>query len=366
MKILNKKSLIRAGYQMIAAFMIVMVFACAGSEQMKKKPEIKVDYIENSFSCETKAPDKFSAISELKEPMDSVAVSKEKKQTDEVSTVPELKEPLDSVVLEKTMELKRRLVLNGVPGEWFDQQLQHKTFQTHPAIGRYFQKSVEKEVDYDNKRDASWYFVRLGVQAKIENGKRFVEMHSGILSQAEAKHGIHRELIAAIIGIETNFASRSQRGNFYAFNSLVSQYIFAKRMNFAVREITALYKFSEKTGQPPHYFTSSYAGAIGWGQFIPSSLLAFFIDANGVHDDTDPFSLEDTIFSIENYLYKHNLSGKNITDYAARYKAVFAYNHSDIYVKAVLFIYEGLRNYFCPEELKRSAHSFEDSKDIHP
>jgi len=83
------------------------------------------------------------------------------------------------------------------------------------------------------------------------------------------------------------------------------------------------------------------------GQFIPSSLLAFFIDANAVPEDTDPFSIEDTILSVGNYLYKHNLSGKNIDDYDARYKAVFAYNHSDVYAKAVLFIYNGLRDYFC-------------------
>jgi len=50
------------------------------------------------------------------------------------------------------------------------------------------------------------------------------------------------------------------------------------------------------TGHPPQYFTSSYAGAIGWGQFIPSSLLTYFIDANGANRDIDPFDLEDYDF----------------------------------------------------------------------
>jgi Membrane-bound lytic murein transglycosylase B len=130
----------------------------------------------------------------------------------------------------------------------------------------------------------------------------------------------------------------------------VSQYIFANRKKFAVREITALYKFSLMTEHPPQYFTSSYAGAIGWGQFIPSSLLAFFIDSNGLDDDIDPFDIEDTIFSVENYLYKNKLTGENIGDYDSKYKAVFAYNHSDAYVKAVLYIYDGLRKYFSPAE----------------
>jgi membrane-bound lytic murein transglycosylase B len=256
----------------------------------------------------------------------------------------------DSAIPVKIEELKNHLIMNGVPGEWFDEQIQNETFRIHPNIDQYFQKSAEKQTDHDKKHDISWYFARIGVNAKIEKGKPFIADRLELFQRAEAKHGIHKELIAAIIGIETNFADHQQRGKFYAFNSLMSQYIFTNRTKFAVREITALYKFSLKTGHPPQYFTSSYAGAIGWGQFIPSSLQAFFIDSNGLDDDIDPFDIEDTIFSVENYLYKNNLSGENIGDYGSKYKAVFAYNHSDVYVKAVLYIYDGLHDYFSAEE----------------
>jgi len=262
----------------------------------------------------------------------------------------QIKKVPDSAIPVKIQELKNQLITNGVPGEWFDEQIQNETFRLHSNIDQYFQKSAEKQTDHDKKYDAAWYFSRIGVDAKIEKGKPFIENHMDIFNRAEAKHGIHKELIAAIIGVETNFADHGQRGKFYAFNSLVSQYIFAERKKFAVREITALYKFSLKTGHPPQYFTSSYAGAIGWGQFIPSSLLSFFIDSNGLDDDIDPFDIEDTIFSVENYLYKNRLTGENIDDYYSKYRAVFAYNHSDVYVKAVLYIYDGLRNYFSPAE----------------
>ena len=272
------------------------------------------------------------------------------KTHDEIPIAPELKENSVSVVTAKIKELKQQLIMNGVSGEWFDEQIQNETFRFHYNIGQYFHKSAEKQTDHDKKYNVSWYFTRIGVDAKIEKGKPFIEKHIEMFNRAEAKHGIHKELIAAIIGIETNFADRHQRGKFYAFNSLVSQYIFTNRIKFAVREITALYKFSRMTGHPPQYLTSSYAGAIGWGQFIPSSLMAFFIDSIGLDDDIDPFDIEDTIFSVENYLYKNNLSGENIGDYNSKYKAVFAYNHSNVYVKAVLYIYDGLHDYFYPEE----------------
>jgi len=256
----------------------------------------------------------------------------------------------DTRVSAKIKELKKALIANGVPGEWFDKQIQNETFQIYPNIDQYFQKSAEKQTDHDKKHDISWYFARMGVDAKIKKGKPFIEDRILIFNRAEEKHGIHKELIAAIIGVETNFADHQQRGRFYAFNSLVSQYLFTNRTKFAVREITALYKFSRITKRPPQYFTSSYAGAIGWGQFIPSSLLAFFIDSNGIDNDVDPFSIEDTIFSVENYLYKHNLSGATIGDDNIKYRAVFSYNHSDVYVKAVLYIYDGLRDSFYPAE----------------
>ncbi|KQC08112.1 MAG: hypothetical protein APR62_05420 [Smithella sp. SDB] len=268
------------------------------------------------------------------------------KTHDEIPIAPELEDNTALIGHVKIQKLKQHLIVNGVPGEWFDEQIQQDTFRLHFNIDQYFQKSAEKQTDHDKKHDIPWYFARLDVNAKIEKGKSFIEDRIEFFNRAEAKHGIHKELIAAIIGVETNFADRHQRGKFYAFNSLVSQYIFTNRKKFAIREITALYKFSQKTGHPPQYYTSSYAGAIGWGQFIPSSLQSFFIDSNGIDDDVDPFDIEDTIFSVENYLYKNNLTGENIDDYNRKYKAVFAYNHSDVYVKAVLYIYDHLRDYF--------------------
>jgi hypothetical protein len=56
---------------------------------------------------------------------------------------------------------------------------------------------------------------------------------------------------------------------------------------------------------------------------------------------------------VENYLYKNELSEENISDYGSKYKAVFAYNHSDVYVKAVLYIYDGLRAYFSPADTEQ-------------
>ena len=304
-------------YLLLAFSVFLLLTACAADQQKLQKSEPAQACCEATVPIVTKAPDAAS----------------------------------DTSV--KIEELKQALLANEVPGEWFDAQIRHKYFQLHPSMGQYFQKAAEKQIDHDKKLDASWYFNHHGVDAKIERGKSFIKTYPDILQQAEAKHGIHKELIAAIIGMETNFVDSGQRGSFSAFNALVSQYVFTERKDFAVREITALYKFADMTGRAPHDFTGSYAGAIGWGQFIPSSLLDFFIDANGINKDMDPFSVDDTIFSVENYLYHHQLSGEHINHYESRYQAVFAYNHSDVYVQAVLYIYDGLRNAPAGKALKK-------------
>jgi len=99
----------------------------------------------------------------------------------------------ESVFLVKIKELKQQLIINGVPGEWFDEQIQNETFLIHSNIDQYFQKSAEKQTDHDKKHDIAWYFARLGVNAKIKKGKTFIENHIEIFNRAEAKHGIHKD-----------------------------------------------------------------------------------------------------------------------------------------------------------------------------
>src|SRR5581483_4274276 len=72
----------------------------------------------------------------------------------------------------------------------------------------------------------------------------------------------------------------------------------------------------------------SSAGAIGWMQFMPSTWLRWGTDANG-DGVADPWNAEDAVFSAARYLAAAG-GASNI------YRAVFAYNHADWYVREVL------------------------------
>ena len=72
----------------------------------------------------------------------------------------------------------------------------------------------------------------------------------------------------------------------------------------------------------------SCAGAIGWTQFMPATWKEWGMDASG-DGKADPYNAVDAIYSTARYL---RASGAP----EVYYKALFAYNHADWYVKKVL------------------------------
>jgi membrane-bound lytic murein transglycosylase B len=243
----------------------------------------------------------------------------------------------------KLIELKTKFAITKKQEKWFSDALNDPKFKIYEKMPDYFKNMAENKVD-NNEKDFEWYKTQFGLDGKIKKGLDFIESNKEMLKKIESINGIHYELIVSILAIETNFANIKFRGNFYVFNALVSQYILMpKREAFALRELKALYEFCSKTGKDAYFFIGSFAGACGWGQFLPSSLMKFFKDANGNDDDIDIFALDDNLYSIENYLYIHNLSGRNIDDKEALYNAVFEYNPSDAYVKGIMYLYENMR-----------------------
>ncbi len=245
--------------------------------------------------------------------------------------------------LQKLDELYAKLTALKVPQDWFIKAVESDSFKYHYTMPNNFYNMAEHQV---GREDTSfeWYMNRLGVKEKALKAVPFKEKYLKELEKAEKKNGMHYEIILGILGMETNYAESLYKGSHYVSNALISQYLFTpRREKFAVTQLTELYKFTKKTGKPNYSFIGSYAGACGWGQFIPSSLNSFFIDSQNNDQDIDIYSVEDNIASIENYLFQSGLSKSNMNDYDARFKAVYSYNHSDAYVKAVLYIYDEMR-----------------------
>ena len=152
----------------------------------------------------------------------------------------------------------------------------------------------------------SWQSYRkrfLGEQ-RISEGVRFWQQHQRTIDAAVARYGVPAEVIVAIIGVETHYGSYT--GNFEVLSALATlAFDYPPRAELFRRELEALFLLAREQARDPASYSGSFAGALGYPQFLPSSVRAYAVDfdRNGRIDfDSDPV---DAIGSVANYLRAH-------------------------------------------------------------
>lgn len=194
--------------------------------------------------------------------------------------------------------------------------LEHSSFEIYDGIGDRFRQSAER-----TSLSLEDYKRILGFDAKKRQITNFINNYSDELAKAEEEYGIPRYVIAAIIGIESDFGNNI--GSFNPFNAYVSMYAENYRADFAKAQLEELLKFVERNDVDVFELKSSYAGAISFAQFIPYSLNKWFVGA-------DIFDMNNNILSVGNYLaYFKERTG-------SLERAVFRYNPSQLYTDAIL------------------------------
>ena len=136
--------------------------------------------------------------------------------------------------------------------------------------------------------------------ARIEGGRDFYLQHRAQLERVSAATGVPAEYIVAIIGVETSYGRIT--GNYRVLDALYTlAFGYPKRAPFFGGELAQLFALSREEGFDIATLKGSYAGAMGWGQFMPSSyrLWGKDGDGDGVRDLlNDP---DDVFASIANY-----------------------------------------------------------------
>lgn len=164
------------------------------------------------------------------------------------------------------------------------------------------------------------YKVRARFDDKADRIGAFIEDNKICLADAEARYDIPGEVIAAVLGIESDFGATT--GKYNPFNVYVSMYVADYRSSFALEQLTELLEFVNRTGIDMFTMTSSYAGAVGYMQFIPYSLNHWFVGDNVLH-------MSDNIDSVANYLSHFEKKRGGLDE------AIHAYNPSRYYVQLV-------------------------------
>ncbi len=200
----------------------------------------------------------------------------------------------------------------------------------------------------------------------IHNALIYMEKYKKELAKAEEAYGVNKEIITAIILVETrlgtilggpsilntlstmaSLADPDVRDMFWGTvsrSTSLTRKQFEKwvkrKSKWAYNELKAFLKYTASEKIDPASISGSYSGAMGIAQFMPSNILAFARDGDG-DERIDLFNHADAITSIASYL-KHYGWHAGIGRKKA-YKVIYHYNHSRQYVDAVLKVAERLK-----------------------
>ena len=149
---------------------------------------------------------------------------------------------------------------------------------------------------------------------RIKNGKKFIKQNIDTLNKAEKEFGVPKEIIVSILGVETRYGKIM--GSYRVIDSLTTLGLdYPRRSAFFKDELIKFFLLTRENNLDIYSIKGSYAGAMGYGQFISSSYRAYAVDFDG-DDDIDLFnSVDDAIGSIANYLKVHGWkkNGKIVT-----------------------------------------------------
>ena len=139
----------------------------------------------------------------------------------------------------------------------------------------------------------------------IDAGVAFMAEHRDELERVSAASGVPAEYIVAIIGVETNYGRIT--GSYRVIDALYTlAFDYPKRAPFFAGELAQLFALDKaEGGMDLVALKGSYAGAMGWGQFMPSSYRLWGRDGDGDGKRDLLGDAEDVFASIANYFVVH-------------------------------------------------------------
>ena len=188
-----------------------------------------------------------------------------------------------------------------VEEEGFDRKVLSDVF----SQAQYKQKIVDA-ISRPAERTLNWreYQDIFLTKRRSKEGKEFIREHQATLDRAYKKYGVPPEIVAAIIGVETMYGSIT--GSYRVIDSLSTlAFDYPPRGKFFRSELKQFFMLAREEGQNPLEPKGSYAGAMGYGQFISSSYRAYAVDFDddGIRDIWH--NPVDAIGSVANYLSRH-------------------------------------------------------------
>lgn len=172
-------------------------------------------------------------------------------------------------------------------------------------------RNAQKQQDIIDAISRPWearpwheYYKIFLTEKRLQDGIAFWQAHEETLQRASAAYGVPEEIIVAIMGVETSYGTIM--GRHRVLDALYTLgFHYPPRQRFFRDELRQFIQLSEEENIPATEIKGSYAGAMGYGQFISSSYRYYAVDFDndGVRDLMG--NVVDAIGSVANYFAKH-------------------------------------------------------------
>ena len=188
---------------------------------------------------------------------------------------------------------KKIALSNNISEQTFDTVMANVRFLPNVIkYDRYQPEFYEDTKTYISKRTSS---------KKVSKGLEFYKKNSNLINTIENLYNIEKELLLALMGIETNFGTYV--GKMDIISSLATLSFDKRRSEFFSNELIILLKLIESNQINYKTLYGSWAGAFGFFQFMPSTMKNYAID----YDKNSYINLKDNndaYASAANYLNK--------------------------------------------------------------
>ncbi len=160
--------------------------------------------------------------------------------------------------------------------------------------------TIQKQPEYG--RPVGAYIGSIVSQANIANGQNKGKEFAQIFDAVEKKYGVDRAIILAIWGMETSYGAAKDKWD--VFRSLSSLAYIRFREPYFRNELIVAMKIMQDGHIARENMVSSWAGAMGQTQFMPTNFVEYAVDFNGDGKKDIWNSVADVLGSTGNYLNK--------------------------------------------------------------
>ena len=167
-------------------------------------------------------------------------------------------------------------------------------------------QSILDAISRPAEKTKEWHEYRkifLG-EKRINQGIEFWRSHKKTILRASEVYGVAPEIIVAIIGVETRYGRHT--GTYRVLDALATLgFDYPKRGKFFRSELEQFLLLVREQDLDVTHLKGSYAGAMGYGQFIPSSYRAYAVDFDADNKVDIWQNPVDAIGSVANYFKAH-------------------------------------------------------------